>query len=147
MNIRLRFQILERDRFRCQYCGARAPDVDLEVDHIVSVAAGGSNSPLNLITACFQCNRGKKEQSQPKFAHVAELWRELARLDYDWMSSRLRPVVNAVVGVLWELDAVGEALEAARTAESLEDWVSLVLRNAAEDLQSEAVRWTNGEIY
>lgn len=31
----------------------------LEVDHIYPAASGGDNSPENLITACFNCNRGK----------------------------------------------------------------------------------------
>lgn len=147
MNIRLRFRILERDRFRCQYCGARAPDVDLEVDHIVSVASGGSNDETNLITACFRCNRGKKEQSQPKFAVLAQLWRHLSRLQHDSQATRLGPTVRATVGVLWELDAIGEALLVAEQAPTVEAWLSEVLRRAADDLSAEATRWSDQEIY
>lgn len=55
----LRWQILQRDNFTCQYCGRRAPDVVIEVDHIIPVVKGGTNDPLNLITACYQCNHGK----------------------------------------------------------------------------------------
>ena len=43
----------------CQYCGQSAPDVVLEVDHIVPVAEGGDNDIMNLITSCRDCNRGK----------------------------------------------------------------------------------------
>lgn len=32
-SIRTRFRILERDNFTCQYCGNKAPDVILHVDH------------------------------------------------------------------------------------------------------------------
>jgi hypothetical protein len=56
---KIRFEILKRDSFTCQYCGARAPDVLLQVDHIASVASGGLNEPLNLITSCAACNGGK----------------------------------------------------------------------------------------
>jgi len=35
------------------------PSVVLEVDHIKPVSSGGSNDTDNLITACFDCNRGK----------------------------------------------------------------------------------------
>ena len=37
----VRFEVFKRDGFKCQYCGASAPDVILEVDHIVPVAEGG----------------------------------------------------------------------------------------------------------
>lgn len=56
---RLRFEIFKRDGFACQYCGAHPPAVILEVDHIVAVANGGDDDPDNLITSCFDCNRGK----------------------------------------------------------------------------------------
>ena len=56
---KLRFEVFKRDGFRCQYCGASAPDVLLVVDHIHPVAGGGKNDILNLITACEPCNAGK----------------------------------------------------------------------------------------
>lgn len=56
---RTRFNIFKRDRFACQYCGSTPPAVVLEVDHVLPVAAGGTNASHNLITACFDCNRGK----------------------------------------------------------------------------------------
>jgi len=55
----LRFEVFKRDCFTCQYCGRKAPDVILEVDHIKPVAEGGKNTLLNLITSCKDCNRGK----------------------------------------------------------------------------------------
>ena len=54
-----RFEVLKRDKFTCQYCGKSAPDVILEIDHIVPVANGGKNDIMNLVTACRDCNRGK----------------------------------------------------------------------------------------
>lgn len=56
---KIRFEVFKRDKFTCQYCGKSAPDVVLEVDHIKPVSKGGNNSMLNLVTACFECNRGK----------------------------------------------------------------------------------------
>lgn len=56
---KLRFEVFKRDGFKCQYCGQSAPDVILEVDHIVPVAEGGDNNIMNLITSCRDCNRGK----------------------------------------------------------------------------------------
>lgn len=56
-----RFDIFKRDAFCCQYCGKTPPAVVLEVDHVLPVAAGGTNATHNLITACFDCNRGKSD--------------------------------------------------------------------------------------
>ena len=58
----VRFEVFKRDSFTCQYCGKSAPDVVLEVDHIIPVSKGGDNDISNLITACFDCNRGKSDR-------------------------------------------------------------------------------------
>jgi len=54
-----RFKILKRDDFTCQYCGKKAPDVELEVDHVIPVSKGGKDKPSNLKTVCIRCNREK----------------------------------------------------------------------------------------
>jgi len=59
---KLRFEVFKRDSFTCQYCGRKAPDVLLQVDHIDPVALSGTNDVLNLITACFDCNSGKSDR-------------------------------------------------------------------------------------
>lgn len=56
---RVRFEILKRDNHTCQYCGATAPDVQIQVDHVIPVALGGTDSPDNLVAACKSCNAGK----------------------------------------------------------------------------------------
>lgn len=56
---KIRFEVFKRDRFTCQYCGKKTPEVVLEVDHIVSVNDGGQDDLTNLVTSCFDCNRGK----------------------------------------------------------------------------------------
>lgn len=56
-----RFEVFKRDEFSCQYCGRRPPEIVLEVDHIVAVANGGGDDDHNLLTACFDCNRGKRD--------------------------------------------------------------------------------------
>jgi len=57
-----RFEVFKRDSFTCQYCGAKAPDAILEIDHLNPVKHGGDNDLLNLITSCFVCNRGKSDR-------------------------------------------------------------------------------------
>ena len=59
----LRHDILERDGFRCQHCGATAADgAKLHVDHIIPVAKGGKTEPSNLQTLCEECNLGKSDK-------------------------------------------------------------------------------------
>jgi hypothetical protein len=55
----IRFDIFARDSFTCQYCGRRPPEVVLELDHIHPRAKGGTDEVINLITSCYDCNRGK----------------------------------------------------------------------------------------
>ncbi len=56
---KLRFEVLKRDRFTCQYCGITAIDQLLHVDHVKPVAEGGGDDALNLVTSCRDCNLGK----------------------------------------------------------------------------------------
>lgn len=59
MKLGLRMEILARDGFRCRYCGRVAPEVVLEVDHVVPRRDGGTDGRDNLVTACRDCNGGK----------------------------------------------------------------------------------------
>jgi len=65
---KLRFEVFKRDNFSCIYCGNSPPNVVLEVDHFEPVSKGGDNSINNLVTSCFNCNRGK---SNIRLANVA----------------------------------------------------------------------------
>lgn len=58
---RTRFEIFKRDSFTCMYCGRTPPVVTLEVDHIYPSSKGGTDEYDNLLTACFECNRGKRD--------------------------------------------------------------------------------------
>ena len=61
----LRYDIMKRDKFRCQLCGSMAADgVKLHVDHIQPVAKGGKTTPQNLRTLCDRCNMGKSDKSE-----------------------------------------------------------------------------------
>ena len=71
---RLRFEVLKRDNNTCRYCGGRAPDVVLTIDHVVPVTLGGGDEPGNLVAACKDCNAGKSSvpADAPLIAGVAE---------------------------------------------------------------------------
>lgn len=57
----IRASIFQRDNFTCQYCGKYGGR--LECDHIVPVAKGGKSDDSNLATACFPCNRSKRDKT------------------------------------------------------------------------------------
>ena len=60
--LKLRFEIFNRDNFRCQYCGRSAKDnCIIVIDHINPISKDGSNKDDNLITSCNECNLGKSD--------------------------------------------------------------------------------------
>lgn len=62
---KLRFAVLQRDGFRCRYCGTTGQEERLEVDHVMAVANGGPDYMVNLVTSCRPCNQGKKHYPLP----------------------------------------------------------------------------------
>lgn len=61
LNYKTLYKVLKRDHYTCQRCGRRGSDagVELEVDHKVPRARGGTNDMTNLWTLCKRCNRHK----------------------------------------------------------------------------------------
>lgn len=58
--LKLRYKILARDGFTCQYCGLAPRDgINLQIDHMHPISKGGDNSEENLIVSCNLCNLGK----------------------------------------------------------------------------------------
>ena len=57
----IRWRILKRDNFTCQYCGRKAPNVELHIDHIIPQSRGDSDAEINLLTSCVECNIGKSD--------------------------------------------------------------------------------------
>lgn len=55
----LRFDVLQRAKFRCEACGVSAKEARLEIDHKIPVSQGGTNMLRNLQALCRACNRGK----------------------------------------------------------------------------------------
>lgn len=78
---KLRFEVFKRDSFTCQYCGNMAPDVVLEVDHINAIANGGDNNIMNLITSCFDCNRGKGKRKLSEHTEIKKQQEQLKQLN------------------------------------------------------------------
>lgn len=107
---KLRFDIFKRDNFTCQYCGKRTPEVILEIDHVIPKSKGGSDEPENLITSCFECNRGKgaglleavllRKDIHDETILLAE--RELQLQEYNRIREKIRERENTEIKFLAE---------------------------------------------
>lgn len=64
--------VLERDGYRCHWCGQAANTVD----HLIPRARGGTDDPANLVAACGTCNsrRGAEETNEPTAAEPSREW-------------------------------------------------------------------------
>jgi len=130
----LRFQILQRDRFTCQYCGAKAPTVALQIDHIIPVCRGGSRDPSNLRTACEDCNAGKGTlvvhgDAPPASSPLARLLEaedalRLARAEWDGSGMDLRRLDLMLAFECAPMDSAEEQAACERLSAYLDTFVS-----------------------
>lgn len=56
-----RRSILLRDKYRCQYCGARFKSEDLTFDHVIPKSKGGQTVWDNILSCCVPCNTKKRD--------------------------------------------------------------------------------------
>jgi hypothetical protein len=52
-------RVARRDNYTCQGCGTHLRDDEIEFDHLIPIAKGGSSEEHNLRVTCFSCNRRK----------------------------------------------------------------------------------------
>jgi 5-methylcytosine-specific restriction endonuclease McrA len=58
--------VMVRDGFICQYCGAQK---ELTIDHVIPISKSGKSTFENCVTACKNCNN-KKSNKLPSEAHM-----------------------------------------------------------------------------
>lgn len=85
-----RFTILQRDWFRCSYCGKNWKDVTLEIDHIIPKSNWWSDNIENLTTCCRECNIGK-------------WWKEIQEHSKDLYKEKLKDAVKELKNHLYQL--------------------------------------------
>jgi hypothetical protein len=71
-SLRVRFEVMRRDRFRCCACGrspASTPGLELHVDHVRAWSKSGPTEPENLQTLCSDCNLGKSNGAMAPLPH------------------------------------------------------------------------------
>lgn len=67
----VRKYVFERDNYQCQSC--QKVDLtakNLQVDHIIPLAQGGTNDMSNFQTLCAKCNREKSAKLDPRFRRL-----------------------------------------------------------------------------
>ena len=71
-NMRRAGGVISRDQWlelvsvgKCAFCGSSS---NLQVDHIIPIARGGTSVPENLQVLCAQCNQSKGAREKPMFA-------------------------------------------------------------------------------
>jgi hypothetical protein len=56
-----KIRVVRRDNYTCQHCGIHLKDDEVEFDHVIPVARGGSSEEHNIRLTCFDCNRDKSD--------------------------------------------------------------------------------------
>jgi len=98
VSLREGLKILERDDYRCQYCGldGRASFENaliMQVDFIMPRARKGKKDPHNLVACCRPCNmiKGKRVYASLDEAKAFVLARRV-ELRNSWLSKTARPL-------------------------------------------------------
>ena len=98
VSLREGLKILERDDYRCQYCGldGRASFENalvMQVDFIMPRARKGRKDPSNLVACCRPCNmiKGKRVYASLDEAKAYVLARRV-ELRNAWLSKTARPL-------------------------------------------------------
>lgn len=72
-----RVNVMARDNFVCQYCGAKLPMDRLNYDHVVPRKLGGKTIWENIVTSCYTCNdkKGARTPEQAKMTLMRKPFR------------------------------------------------------------------------
>jgi hypothetical protein len=102
----LRNEILERNGFTCQLCGAGPGDADpfnpsrkvrLHIDHVKPISQGGTDDRDNLRVLCSACNQGRANVQPPSdtalniLARVRKLPRDQQEEVFEFLKRKFEP--------------------------------------------------------
>jgi hypothetical protein len=58
-----RMRVFERDDYKCRHCQMQLTRFTATLNYVKPIAEGGDDSEENLVTACVDCNSGRKSQT------------------------------------------------------------------------------------
>lgn len=87
---KLRRFIFEKFNNTCCYCNGASGNSNLEVEHVTSKAAGGTNSTRNMILSCRTCNEKKGKMSLSQFGKIMSK-------DYSYLEPKSTPKSAAII--------------------------------------------------
>ena len=73
---RVRFNrkwVFLRDNYTCQYCTKELTPKQCTIDHVVPVSKGGKTTWHNVVTACYECNNSKGNNTKIRPAQQPEM--------------------------------------------------------------------------
>lgn len=115
----LRLTIYKRDSFRCQFCDRQLRLEECTIDHLVPLALGGLDEPINYVTACEPCNR--KKAAMPLEAFAADLGLAIPTLpvrgDPILDNTSLPPAIRAIRKRIHDRVRMGELRAGGRGAQ------------------------------
>jgi 5-methylcytosine-specific restriction endonuclease McrA len=94
-------KILERDDYRCQYCGLDGRSsfenaLVMRVDFVVPRARKGKKEPSNLVACCTPCNTIKGTRVYANFEEAKTfVLKKREELRKNWESKTARPLAKA----------------------------------------------------
>ena len=97
-------RILERDRYRCQYCGLDGMScfensLVMTVDFVIPRAHKGKKNPTNLVAACRPCNVIKSRRVFGSFEEAKKyVLQRRAELHKEWEAKMVRGQSQSVAG-------------------------------------------------
>jgi hypothetical protein len=128
-------QILERDQYRCQYCGldGRASfdnALAMSVDFVVPRARKGKKDPHNLVACCRSCNMIKGKHIYRSFDEAkAFVLKRREELRKAWEGKGVHPAVAKTAKAPEELPQAAAPEKAKAAAASVLSRSPLSLRN------------------
>jgi 5-methylcytosine-specific restriction endonuclease McrA len=106
-----RINLMARDDFQCQYCGARPHRSELNLDHVVPRALGGRSTWENVVASCVDCNRRKggctpqQARMQLRRRPARPRWTPLMNLVFSSIRYKeWRPYLNVVDASYWNVE-------------------------------------------
>jgi len=133
--------VLFRDSYVCQYCGINCIEAGriATVDHIIPKSRGGTDTFLNLVTACYECNmkKGKRTAEEFGFPHIVGktfVYPAHLQSGSSYMEAELRKIASLEIVFGYSTKVWRDNLGLKKS--HVNDAIAMVIRSDAFDCES-----------